>query len=101
MKQAILLSLILTLTFQQTVVAQRDFSESQITKLVMLGSGNPNPSPEQSGCALALVVNDTPYIIDFGPGLIRQAAAMTPTYGGTIEGLEMKRIKTAFLTFLD
>ena len=39
--------------------AQRDFSESAVTKLVLLGTGNPNPSPEHSGCALALVVKST------------------------------------------
>jgi ribonuclease BN (tRNA processing enzyme) len=82
------------------VWAQRDFSESEITKLVLLGTGNPNPSPEQSGCALALVVNDTPYIIDFGPGLIRKSAQLSPRYGGEIEGLETSRLKTAFLTHL-
>ena len=40
------------------ISAQRDFSDSQITKVAMLGSGNPNPSPFQSGCSLAIIVND-------------------------------------------
>ncbi len=80
--------------------AQRDFSDSDITKVVMLGTGNPNPSPSQSGCSIAIVVNDTPYIVDFGPGLIRQAAAVSPRYGGDIKGLDVKNIKHAFLTHL-
>jgi len=80
--------------------AHRDFSTSNITKVVMLGSGNPNPSPFQSGCSVAIVVNNTPYIVDFGPGLIRQAAAMTPKYGGKLEALDAKNIKHAFLTHL-
>lgn len=84
----------------QTAIAQRDFSDSDITKLVLLGTGNPNPSPDQSGCALALVVRDTPYIIDFGPGLVRRSASMTPRYGGDISGLETRNLKTAFLTHL-
>jgi ribonuclease Z len=92
-------ALILLLT-HQPAAAQRDFSDSEITKLVLLGTGNPNPSPDQSGCALALVVRDTPYIIDFGPGLIRRSAKMTPRYGGEIVGLETSRLKTAFLTHL-
>jgi ribonuclease Z len=83
-----------------SVFAQRDFSKSEITKLVILGSGNPNPSPDNSGCSLAIIVNHTPYIIDFGPGLIRKAAAMSPTYGGKIKGLDIKNIKHAFLTHL-
>jgi len=66
----------------------------------MLGTGNPNPSPSQSGCSVAIVVNDTPYIVDFGPGLIRQAAAMSPRYKGKIKGLDVKNIKHAFLTHL-
>ncbi len=100
MTRSILFSIVVMLVFQQQVFAQRNFSDSEVTKLILLGTGNPNPSPEHSGCALALVVNDTPYIIDFGPGLIRKAAALTPKYGGSIDGLEIKEIKTAFLTHL-
>jgi ribonuclease BN (tRNA processing enzyme) len=81
-------------------LAQQDFSDSEVTKLVLLGTGNPNPSPEQSGCALALVVNDTPYIVDFGPGLIRKAAALTAQYGGPMEKLQIQNLNTAFLTHL-
>jgi len=92
-------TLVMVLT-HQPATAQRDFSDSEITKLVLLGTGNPNPSPDQSGCALALVVRDTPYIIDFGPGLIRRSASMSPTYGGEISGLETHKLKTAFLTHL-
>jgi len=80
--------------------AKRDLSDSEITKVVMLGTGNPNPSPSQSGNSVAIVVNDTPYIVDFGPGLVRQAAAMSPRYGGKIKGLDVKNIKHAFLTHL-
>ena len=68
--------------------------------MVFLGTGNPNPDPKHSGCSIAIVVNDTPYIVDFGPGVIRQAAALSPRYGGTIEGLSVKNIKVAFLTHL-
>ena len=50
--------LLFALFIQQGTYSQRDFSDSEVTKLVMLGTGNPNPSPEQSGCALAIVVND-------------------------------------------
>ncbi len=99
MKQ-VLLTLLLFSFFTVIMSAQRDFSDSDTTKLVILGSGTPNPSPLQSGCALAIIVLDTPYIIDFGPGLIRKAAALSPTYGGKITGLEVEKIKRAFLTHL-
>ena len=95
---AIILFLFLIVTCK--VSAQRDFSDSDITKLVILGSGNPNPSPLHSGCSLAIIVFDTPYIIDFGPGLVRKAAAMSPRYGGKIKGLTVKNIEHAFLTHL-
>lgn len=91
----VLFALILTCLY-----AQRDFSDSDITKIVMLGTGNPNPSPAQSGCSVAIVVNDTPYIVDFGPGLIRKAATLSSNYGGTIRSLNVKNIKHAFLTHL-
>jgi ribonuclease Z len=97
--QTLLIALIIFL-FNMPGWAQRDFSDSEITRLVLLGTGNPNPSPDQSGCALALVVNNTPYIVDFGPGLVRKSAALTPRYGGPVEGLETSRLKTAFLTHL-
>jgi ribonuclease Z len=79
---------------------RRDYSDSEITKVILLGTGTPNPDPNHSGCSVAIVVNDTPYIIDFGPGLIRQAATLSPKYKGSIKGLDVKRIKRAFLTHL-
>jgi len=70
------------------------------TKVVLLGTGTPNPDPDHSGCCVAVVVGNKSYIVDFGPGLIRQAAAMSPRYGGKIEALQPKDITTAFLTHL-
>jgi len=95
-----IISLILCLSCISPVSGQRDFSTSEITKVVLLGTGNPNPSPLQSGCSIAIIVNNEPYIIDFGPGLVRRAASMSPTYGGNIKGLDVKNIKHAFLTHL-
>jgi ribonuclease Z len=68
--------------------------------VVLLGTGNPNPDPNHSGCSVAIIVNETPYIVDFGPGIIRQAAAMSTRYGGKISALNTKNIKKAFLTHL-
>lgn len=95
----LLISLVFLSLLQLPSKGQRDFSDSDITKLVLLGTGNPNPNPEQSGCSLALVVNGTPYIIDFGPGLVRKAAALTPRYKGPLN-FEVEDIQTAFLTHL-
>ena len=70
------------------------------TQVVMLGTGTPIPIPERSGPGVAIVVDDTPYIVDFGPGIIRRASAASTEYGGTVEGLRIDNIGTAFLTHL-
>ncbi len=96
--RCLLFCLLPILTFAAT--AQRDFSDSDITKVVLLGTGTPNPDPDRSGPSVAIVVNDIPYLVDFGPGVVRQAAAMSPRYGGPIEGLAIDRLRHAFLTHL-
>ncbi len=45
------------------------------TRVVMLGTGNPNADPERSGPAVAVVVDDRAYLVDAGPGVVRRAAA--------------------------
>jgi ribonuclease BN (tRNA processing enzyme) len=80
--------------------AQADLKPSATTKVVMLGTGSPFADPDRSGPSVAIVVNDTPYIVDFGPGVVRRASAMSPAFGGSIEGLTVKHLKHAFLTHL-
>ena len=36
------------------------------TKFYVLGTGTPNPNPERAGSAYLLIVNDEPYLFDFG-----------------------------------
>jgi ribonuclease BN (tRNA processing enzyme) len=69
------------------------------TQIVMLGTGNPRPDPERSGPATAIIVNDTPYLIDFGPGVVRR---MTAAYEKGVEALGYGgiNIKTVFLTHM-
>ena len=76
---------------------QADLKPSSITKVVMLGTGTPFADPDRSGPSVAIVVNDVPYIVDFGPGVVRRASAMSPEYCGSIKGLGVKHIKHAFL----
>src|ERR1700754_2361960 len=70
-----------------------------LTQIVMWGTGCPRPVPDRSGPATAIIVNDTPYLIDFGPGVIRRVTAAFEKgiaglgYGGV-------NIKTVFLTHL-
>ena len=90
--------LILVMFASGGVFAQ--LAPSEVTQVVMLGTGTPNPDPERSGPAVAIVVNGTPYLVDFGPGVVRRAAAMSPSYGGPMEALEIKNLRHAFLTHL-
>ncbi len=75
-------------------------AESSVTQVVLLGTGTPNAEPDRSGSALAVVVNDVPYLVDFGPGVVRRAAAASPRYGGPIAGLDIGNLRIAFLTHL-
>jgi len=67
------------------------------TQVVLLGTGNPGPSPERSGPATAIIVNGQPYLIDFGPGVVRRAAAAQRKGIGALNPIN---IKHAFLTHL-
>ena len=67
------------------------------TQIVMLGTGTPNADPERSGPGVAVVVDDVPYLVDLGPGVVRRAAAAQQR---GVEGLAVKNLKTAFLTHL-
>ena len=69
------------------------------TQIVMLGTGTPMPDPDRSGPSTAIVVNDTPYLIDFGPGVVRRAAAAYRK-GVTAFGEGAVNITTVFLTHL-
>src|ERR1700730_16486026 len=50
-------------------------SEKTQTKVVLLGTGTPRPYPDRSGPATAIVVHQRAYLVDFGPGVVRRAAA--------------------------
>lgn len=44
------------------------------TRLVLLWTGTPNACPNASGPSSAVVVGDRAYLVDFGPGVVRQAS---------------------------
>jgi len=67
------------------------------SRIVLLGTGTPNADPHRSGPSVAVVVNGKPYIVDFGPGIVRRAAAASDN--GIFE-LRARNLKTAFLTHL-
>ena len=68
------------------VTKQRTYMNSSI---ILLGTGIPNAGPERSGPSVAIVVNQTVCLIDFGPGVVRRAAAA---------GIPVNKMNKAFLT---
>src|ERR1700757_3440415 len=68
------------------------------TRVVLLGTGTPVPDPDRSGPATAIVVDDTAYLVDFGPGVVRRAQAAALKRG--IPAVEPGNLKVAFVTHL-
>jgi len=67
------------------------------SQIVLLGTGTPNADPDRSGPSVAIVVNDAPYLVDFGPGIVRRAAAAVRK---GIQGLAVKNLNRVFVTHL-
>ena len=67
-------------------------------KVVLLGTGTPAANPDRSGPATAIVVNDTAYLVDFGPGVVRRAQAAARALG--LKALEPTSLRVAFVTHL-
>lgn len=68
------------------------------TKIVLLGTGTPVPDPDRSGPATAIVVGDSAYLVDFGPGVIRRAEMAA--LNRKIPAVEPRNLKVAFVTHL-
>lgn len=83
--------------FAPTAFLQSENKPPQKTQIVLLGTGTPSPDPERSGPSTAIVVNGTPYLIDFGPGVIRRSAA---AFQKGVKGLSVVNLRVAFLTHL-
>ena len=71
-------------------------SESK-TRIVFLGTGTPNADPDRSGPAVAIIVNDQPYLVDFGPGVVRRASL---AFRNGITALALPKLTRAFVTHL-
>ncbi len=66
-------------------------------KLVLLGTGTPNACTNASGPSSAVIVGDRAYLVDFGPGVVRQAAK---AYRNGVDALRPDRLTIAFCTHL-
>jgi ribonuclease BN (tRNA processing enzyme) len=72
-------------------------AQTSKTQVVILGSGTPNADPERYGPAVAVVVDDASYLVDFGVGVVRRAAAAERK---GIRALGVTRLQRAFATHL-
>lgn len=61
------------------------------SKVILLGTGTPNPDVDKSGPSVAITVDESVYIIDFGTGVVRRAAKA---------GIQVTKLIRAFLTHL-
>ena len=67
------------------------------SRVVMLGTGTPNADPDRYGPSVAVVVDDTSYLVDFGVGVVRRAAAAERA---GIAALGATKLTRAFATHL-
>jgi len=77
--------------------ASTALSQDAHTQLVILGTGTPIINPDRSGPSVAVVVNGAAYLVDFGPGVVRRAAAARDKQ---ITALTPKNLKVVFATHL-
>lgn len=61
------------------------------SKLILLGTGTPNPDIDRAGPSIAIAVTGSVYIIDFGTGVVRRAVQA---------GFDITKLTRAFLTHL-
>ncbi len=67
------------------------------TRVVLLGTGTPRTEPGRAGSSTAVIVDDRPYLFDFGPGV---GLRLSEGYERGIAGLAMSGVTRAFLTHL-
>src|ERR1700757_4232944 len=94
---AVMMLLVVSATGQQQESRGAQTSPPR-TKVVLLGTGTPIPDPDRSGPATAIVVGDSAYLVDFGPGVIRRAEAAA--LKRKILAVEPGNLKVAFVTHL-
>lgn len=82
--------------FSQPVKATQTGQKKQ-THVVILGTGTPNAEADRAGPAVAVIVNKKAYLVDFGPGVVRQASA---AYEKGVKALHPAAINFVFATHL-
>ena len=79
------------------VVARTGQASASRTKLITLGTGTPAADPDRFGPATVVLVDDVPYLVDCGVGVVRR-------WAGVIRNSQLPLrpwdLKTAFITHL-
>lgn len=89
---------VVLITTNSAAARQPSSAAPNHTRVVLLGTGNPPADPDRSGPATAVVVNGTPYLVDFGAGVVRRAKSAVVDRG--IAALEPVNLRVVFLTHL-
>jgi ribonuclease BN (tRNA processing enzyme) len=89
---------LLFVSLAATLAAQPPAAPHARTRVVLLGTGDPAADPDQSGPATAIVVDETPYLVDLGAGVVRRASAAAIDRG--ITALTPVKLRIAFVTHL-
>ena len=61
------------------------------SRVILLGTGNPNPDVDRFGPSVTIIVDDSVYIVDFGVGIVRRAVKA---------GIKTTNLTRGFLTHL-
>ncbi|MCI0525196.1 MAG: MBL fold metallo-hydrolase [Acidobacteria bacterium] len=96
-KTALFILLLVCSPFNSQSLSNSSAPAQNRTQIVMLGAGTPNADPDRSGPAVAIVVNETPYVVDCGPGVVRRAAAAARK---GVKGLAVEKLRRLFITHL-
>jgi ribonuclease BN (tRNA processing enzyme) len=89
---------ILALSIGSAAPAQIAPSKPTRTQVVLLGTGTPAVDPDRSGPSTAIVVNDTPYLVDAGAGVVRRAKSALVDKG--VAALDPIKLRVVFFTHL-
>jgi len=84
-------------SIKTTTIAQKSETAAKKSYIVLLGTGTPNAEPDRSGPSVAIIVGDTPYIFDCGPGVVRRASAAAQK---GIKALRPENLQYLFITHL-
>jgi ribonuclease Z len=88
------IALIITLAAPGLSHAQTPLSR---TRVVMLGTGNPNADPDRFGPATVIIVDSTAYLVDAGVGVVRRWAAAIRAHALPFKAWDLQKL---FVTHL-